>query len=256
MNLYLFIVLQLSIVCVGVVCQSTKQSVMPVIGVLGLPSPDCDSLFSPSRVAAASNNHSVSCFTAFYVKWLEAAGARVVPVPASLDDHQVEQFYAKLNGLLFTGGGLSLDPAAPSDYYKTASKFYQMALRNTPDWPIWGTCQGFQLINILAADNAAVLTSGFDSEHLGLPLNFTTDAPTSRLYGSLPASVYATLATQDVTVNLHHEGVTPTNFHKFGASKQLTILSTNRDRKGREFISSVESKTHPIFGITFFYRNS
>ena len=44
----------------------------------------------------------------YYVKWIEAAGAQVVPVPYNLTESQVEELFMKLNGILFTGGGLSL----------------------------------------------------------------------------------------------------------------------------------------------------
>src|SRR5688500_10207049 len=47
---------------------------------------------------------------------------------------------------------------------------------------VWGTCQGFQLMSILGAEDEDVLIhNAFDSENLPLPLHFTESAPSVSL---------------------------------------------------------------------------
>ena len=45
---------------------------------------------------------------ASYVKWLQSAGAQVVPVPYNADRATLQKLFNSLNGILFTGGGLDL----------------------------------------------------------------------------------------------------------------------------------------------------
>lgn len=53
---------------------------------------------------------------------------------------------------------------------------------------------------------------------------------------------------QKVTVNLHHDVLTPQTFRD---NKDLAsfwrVLSTNVDRKGKAFVSTIEAVKHPIF---------
>jgi hypothetical protein len=53
------------------------------------------------------------------VKWLEAAGARVVPVSFRSSQQEFDLILSQLNGLLFPGGDLSL---------LTNTTFYQSSL--------------------------------------------------------------------------------------------------------------------------------
>lgn len=120
------------------ICNSTVSvNQSPVIGVLaqeiwndGLP----------------PNN---SMIVAGYVKFLEMAGAQVVPVLLNQSDAYYDKLYGKLNGLLLPGG-------APGDgYMKIAKIFWMKATNNNTDlswrspaerernfFPIWGTCLG------------------------------------------------------------------------------------------------------------------
>ena len=112
---------------------------------------------------------------------------------------------------------------------------------------------GFQLLSELAAQNTSVLeTNAFDSENLPLPLVFTEEAKSSRLWGSAPPSIISIFANQDVTINLHHDGVAPdtyTSNAKLNANVKL--LSTNVDRKNKPFGSSLEGKNFPFYGVQF-----
>lgn len=45
----------------------------------------------------------------FYVQWLEAAGAQVAVIPFDASDDLLGELLASVDGVLFTGGGLSLE---------------------------------------------------------------------------------------------------------------------------------------------------
>jgi gamma-glutamyl hydrolase len=177
------------------------------------------------------------------------AGARVVPIAHDVDTQLLDHLLASLNGVLFTGGGLDLSQWS-SPYMLTARHIFASATANaSAPLPVWGTCMGMQLLSILAAQDPSVLdTYAFDSENESIPLNWSADAATSRLYSYLTPVSAQVLGTENVTANLHHDGVTPTTFATNARLKSFfRVLSTNVDRKGRAFVSTIEALAFPVF---------
>jgi len=222
----------------------------PTVGVLTLPTQDseCDTFSSPT-------SSQQSCFATLYSSWLEAAGAQVVPILYTSSPATLRSLARSVNGLVFTGGSILLTPN--STYYQAAQILFDETIainREGGYLPLHGTCQGFQLLAALVAESTDVLSSGFDSEDLSLALDFTPQARESLLYGPSVGqrlgdgdSVYEMFEKYAITTNLHSLGVTPETFEgnpKLGAFFHL--LSTNKDRKGRAFVSSMEAKTLPI----------
>ena len=120
-------------------------------------------------------------------------------------------------------------------------------------YPIWGTCLGFELLAYLSNDEKEVLT-GCQSQDRALSLKFTAEFPESKIGSTMPPRMKDILATENVTVNFHHWCVTPQTFHHGNNSalnKFWTVLSTNHDDDGIEFISLFESKKYAIWGSQF-----
>jgi len=204
----------------------------PVIGILSQPG------YGGHYIAAS------------YVKYIESAGARVVPIFYNSTPATIDSLFAGLNGVLFPGGSASLSATSP--YFKTANQIYSAATAAADKgevFPIWGTCLGFQLLNILASGDHSILSSGFDSENLPLPLKLTAAANASRVFRDLPPAIFRALGSQAITMNNHQAGVSPTKFSQSAKLTQMfTVLSTNNDRKGVEFVSTIEAKTLPVWG--------
>jgi gamma-glutamyl hydrolase len=90
---------------------------------------------------------------ASYVKWLEMAGARVVPLPFDRPD-DVSAVLPFINGALFTGGGtdFTYPNGTLTPFSRTASLIFNESVRAAAageTWPLWGTCLGFQLSALL-----------------------------------------------------------------------------------------------------------
>ena len=104
-----------------------------------------------------------------------------------------------------------------------------------------------------SGDLPTIDAGGYSAENVSLPLNFTAAAWTSRLWGTAPPDVIHTLANQAVTMNLHEFGIEPSAFNATPPlSSRFSILSTNLDLNGREFVSSTEGKDGlPIFTTQF-----
>ena len=85
------------------------------------------------------SGHKDSYVPASYVKWLEMAGARVIPVSYHASDQEIDSVFKQVNGALFPGGG--------SDVPEGARRMYQNAVaahKAGEVFPIWGTCDGFE----------------------------------------------------------------------------------------------------------------
>jgi gamma-glutamyl hydrolase len=74
-----------------------------------------------------------------------------------------------------------------------------------------------------------------------LVLLFLTASPGSRLYDTFSPVSIGWISSEPITFNSHHWGVTTETFNSNQKLNQFfTVLSTNKDRKGVEFISSME----------------
>jgi hypothetical protein len=60
----------------------------------------------------AQPSHAGEYIAASYIKWLEAAGARAVPIPYNASVPVLDALFARVNGLLLPGGGNPLPEAA------------------------------------------------------------------------------------------------------------------------------------------------
>uniref|UniRef100_A0A671K417 folate gamma-glutamyl hydrolase n=1 Tax=Sinocyclocheilus anshuiensis TaxID=1608454 RepID=A0A671K417_9TELE len=192
-----------------------KTNERPIIGVLA------QEVYDPPP-------HRNSYIAASYVKFLESAGARVVPLI-----------------VLFPGGGVSLES---SGYSKAAGIFYRLALEansNGDYFPVWGTCLGFELLTLLTSGK--LLLSHTNTSGIALPLNFTDDVRDSRLFKDFPEDLMKSLETEPLTENSHQWSLTTENFTKSETLKKFyRVLSTNTDGQN-EFVSTMEAYDFPIY---------
>ncbi|XP_071796479.1 gamma-glutamyl hydrolase-like [Asterias amurensis] len=212
----------------------------PIIGVLSQTTSGHFTQFGRAYIAAS------------YVKYLESAGARVVPILVHQPDEYYKKMFNSLNGVLFPGGGQS--DLLKSGYGKAGRLFYEMSIKSLDAkedyFPVWGTCLGMELLSMLTANKD--LLKDTDGAPVSLPLLFEKDFQKSKMYSAAPESIINTLKTENVTLNHHHLSLTPTNFSKNAALTGFyRVLSTSLDIKGVEFISSLEAYKYPIYGVQF-----
>ncbi|KAH3864030.1 gamma-glutamyl hydrolase A-like isoform X2 [Dreissena polymorpha] len=214
------------------------NNVRPIIGVLAQESDYNDLEYGDTYISAD------------YFQYIEMAGARAVPVFVRKDDEYYSKMVQSLNGILFPGGDVGL---ISSYMAKAAQAIYKQAIETNDAghyFPLWGTCQGFQLLTALTAGKN--LLTNASAEDVALPLDFVNGFRSSRLYGSLPADIYEYLSTMNVTENFHHYGITPETMELTDSLYSFyNILSTNLDVHGKRFVSSFEAKHYPFYGTQF-----
>jgi len=221
-------------------CYATKNSLnlRPIVGILTQPISNSLKQFGHSYIAAS------------YVKYVESAGGRVVPLFHNSSIEQLDWMFDRIDGILFPGGGADLGP--DTKIFKAGKHVYNRALDandNGDFFPIFGHCMGFELLALITSQDPDILSS-VDAENITLPLNFTSAVKTSRWLGNAPNDILNIISHQSVTMNNHVECVTPADFL---ANEYLpdfySVLSTNVDRKGKQFISLWEGIDYPIYGM-------
>jgi len=212
----------------------------PIIGILSL---------ELTRKMAAAFPDKQSYIAASYVKYIESAGARVVPIKINQPDEYYTSLFDSINGLLIPGGGVDL---IESGYARAGTFLYHLAIsanQKGDHFPIWGTCLGFELLSVITAGDRRLTECSCSNR--ALPLHFRPSARSSRLYGNAPEEIMDTLSNDPSTSNFHVRCLTPDNFTASGLDSFYDISATSQDDNGLTFIASIEAKNYPIWGVQF-----
>ena len=244
----------------------------PVIGILVEPAAYkddvCVSVFSPKKrvekgKATRSGDPTMppgnlsGCVWSIYVKWLESSGIRVVPIRWDSSRDEIDYLLERVNGVFLPGGIIEGDKPVYDAYFATVQHIFdKIMFYNTQQQNpvvLWGTCQGFEMINAAAAGTLSVILPGFEGmDPLMMRVNFTSAATKSRMFGSAPAYVLSAMSSQDTTLNWHNKGITPSEYaSNTKLSSTLRPLSTTNDVNGRTFISSLEGVNAAVYATQF-----
>ncbi|XP_037613077.1 gamma-glutamyl hydrolase-like isoform X2 [Sebastes umbrosus] len=247
-------------------CDQTraKRNDRPIIGVL-------------SQDIRNPKGNQISYIAASYVKTLESAGARVVPVMINQTPEEYKTLFNSINGtftlttlhnsavfmtdtpaetavnlnyngsrILYPGGSASI---TSSGYQRAAKVFYDLAIeanKRGDYFPVFGTCLGYEQLTVLTSGTD--LLSRTDTNGVPLPLNFTNEAKDSRMFKDVPAELMEELASEPLTANVHEWSLLMSTQNTNEKLKNFyKVLSTNMDGE-TEFVSTVEAYEYPIYG--------
>lgn len=111
--------------------------------------------------------------------FMEAAGARVIPILDTETDEETLNKMGHIDGVLFPGG-------EGDDMYKAKSKYiWDQAIKlndNGQFFPLWGTCQGFEYMGIFAADEGDDVLDTLQSHNVSVKLNFKVDPADTKMF--------------------------------------------------------------------------
>ncbi|XP_013172012.1 PREDICTED: gamma-glutamyl hydrolase A-like [Papilio xuthus] len=193
-----------------------------------------------------------SYIAASYVKDIEASGARVVPILIGKDRQYYRDIMSKLNGVLFPGGATYFNQ---SDGYADAGQhIYEIAieLNDAGDYfPIFGTCLGFELFIIIASGRGEKENRIRCYSYNNLPLHFTEDYRSSKMFKQAPEDIVDILANEDVTVNAHQFCIVDKNMESHDLVKDWRVSSYSDDDYGVKFIATIEHRRYPFYGVQF-----
>lgn len=153
------------------------QNTRPIIGILSQPS-SWPKIFDPDEF---------SYIAASYVKFLEAAGARVIPLKYDMSRQNLTKLLFSINGLLIPGGGTDLiketheknnnskKKMEKSEFFETGEFLISLAreMNEKGDYfPVWGTCLGYELMVMSVANDSSNVLSMFNSTNHSMKLKF------------------------------------------------------------------------------------
>ena len=209
----------------------------PIIGIL--TQPIIDKLLH--KFIPLSKNKSYVATS--YVKFVQSAGARVVPIFDTYDKKNLTLIFNSINGLLLPGGGSNLKN---SKYIKTLKRLMKLAIKyneNGGYFPVFGICLGFEAMHVFFEKKHNFL-SPLDVENKSLPIKLDESYATSRMFFNLTKSLKNALEKQALTANFHQEGIHPSWYKKSDRlAAQYRLLATSMDRKGHLFIAAMEGSS-------------
>eukprot|EP00898_Chlorokybus_atmophyticus_P002285 jgi/Chlat1/3057/Chrsp21S03311 len=203
----------------------------PLIGVLAQPMAP----FFPN---------DTSIIIASYPKFIEAAGARPVPIFPDSTDEELRNIFSAINGLLIPGGGGK--PTTGDPVYEIAKKITKMAIAaaDNGDWfPIQGTCLGFEFLCAIINEDRDFLER-FDADDDPATLNLTAAAWNSHF---LRRPVLEKLDREVLAMENHEWGI---SLESWNANQELSgffnVLSTSLDTDRKRYVSTIEAFNYPI----------
>ncbi|XP_068566330.1 gamma-glutamyl hydrolase [Cebidichthys violaceus] len=214
-------------------CSSAKRNDRPVIGIL-------------AQEIRTPKPNQTAYIAASYVKFLEAGGARVVPVMLSQTLEEYKRLFNSINGILYPGGRASI---YSSRYQRAAQIFYELAVEANERgdyFPVWGTCLGFQQLFYFASVKTTLTYTNTSS--MTLPMCFTNETKGSRMFKGFPAELMEDLASEPLTEHSHKFSLAMSNYNANEELKKFyKILSTNMFGT-IEVVSTFEAYDYPIYG--------
>jgi gamma-glutamyl hydrolase len=142
----------------------------PIIGIVSQPLDD--SMVNDSRFAGTD-----SYMMSAYVKFMEASGARVVPLIWNEPDEIWQEKLSKVNGVLFPGGN--------GNYVEYGRKIMNRLIQYNDEgtfFPAWGTCLGFEDMLIWASDRGKDILEVYNAHATSLTLDFVVDPVSTKMF--------------------------------------------------------------------------
>lgn len=235
--IYLFFILFISLL--KPFNTQNNDDIKPVIGIYGNSDPENNDTFINGTYYPLS-----------YIYWLESAGAEVMAIHYWYPLDVIDEILNKVNGILFLGGGRDIHKEG---IWEIKAKYImEQSLLN--QLPVWGTCQGFQLMGILMSENYTLLRYGFDDINVLHGLEINENTKSSKMYNLLTENDFEILQYGNSTHYYHHYGFYPEEFYKEKRLNELFIVtSISEDKNGLKFIDSFEGKNDSIkfFAVQF-----
>jgi gamma-glutamyl hydrolase len=183
---------------------------------------------------------------------------KIYPIPFNTTYYNY--YFERINGLYIPSGIISkgkidikYNNNDTQTLLKTCKEFIKLAIQscnNNISFPIWGTCLGMELM-IQAIDKNINLTRVYAYPDYMLPFNPTKEGMLySKIIKNMNEDILQSWMTKEIQTHNHGKGITPTLFRK---SNNLTnifnIITTNDDKNNRKFVSLIEGKKYPFYGV-------
>jgi gamma-glutamyl hydrolase len=221
---------------------------MTVIGIMTIP------LSKNTNLKVNYKHLFKSYLPSGYVKWLEQSGAKVVPIPFNWSTRKINNALSQVNGVLFPGGSVDRDTHENFKKYVTCFKqIFNYAVsenNNGSTFPLWGTCLGFEFLNLMIYDidtivtnyvvgNKSLILNIVSGRHQNVKFNLKSNS-------KLPGKVKLI---KNATIYMNHTYGILTDKKTMEILKPyIHVISTNKDKNNKKYISTIKYKKYPFWG--------
>ena len=210
----------------------------PVIGIYGNSYPDTDFTFANQTVYAGTN-----------IRFLESHGAETMAIHQWYSEKELDEILSKVNGVLFIGGSRDFNLSAK--WEKNA--LYIINKAKQTGLPVWGTCQGFQLIIALIANDSSIIKEEYSHSSILDKIN-KEDLNNSKIFSLFDEKSLNILFNNKSILFDHSFGLSENDYNEnYLLKKDLIITTYANDIKNKKFTNTFEPKDQSvnIFGSQF-----
>ncbi|CAJ1957617.1 unnamed protein product [Sphenostylis stenocarpa] len=212
----------------------------PVIGIVSHP--------GDGASGRLSNATGSSYIAASYVKFVEASGARVVPLIFNEPPEKLLKKLELVNGVLFTGGW-----AKSGLYFETVTKIFKKILEKNDagdHFPLYAVCLGFELITMIISQDNDILEE-FSASNQASTIQFVENAKIEEsVFQRFPPELLRKMSTDCLVMQNHRYGISPGKLlDNRKLSSFFEILTTCTDEDDKVYVSTVRSRNYPVTGF-------
>ncbi|MQL81011.1 hypothetical protein Taro_013456 [Colocasia esculenta] len=212
----------------------------PVIGILTHPGDGAS-----GRLSNATN---ASYIAASYVKFVESAGARVIPLIYDEPRKVLDEKLSLVNGVVFTGGW-----AKRGLYFETAQYLFEKILERNDagdHFPLFAICLGFEILSMIISKDNNILEQ-FSARDQASTLQFIKHIELQgTIFQRFPPELLRKLSEECLVMQNHRWGISPTRLQGNAAlSSFFRILTTSTDDEGQVYVSTVQSQQYPVTAV-------
>ncbi|PIN25486.1 Gamma-glutamyl hydrolase [Handroanthus impetiginosus] len=197
----------------------------------------------PPRRWRLNNATNASYIAASYVKFVESGGARVIPLVYNEPPQILHKKLNLVNGVLLPA--VSTKKVIYIDVVE--SIFTNVVRRNDAGdrFPLLAICLGFELLAIIVGKG---ILEVFNAKDEASNLQFMKNTSLAgAFFERFPPSLLKKLATECLTMENHHYGISPKKFQK---NKYLysffKILTTSVCKDNKVYVSTVQARKYPV----------
>ncbi len=183
------------------------------------------------------------------VKFLESSGARVIPIFNNLTEVETKKLFESINGAFLPGGVVS---PVTSGYANVSRTIFELAKKTFDEggyFPVMGLCLGHQFFGTVVNGNTDIRIQT-DSNNMTSPLNLPKNYRDSKLFRGISEDLVKEVNQTLITAHYHNLALP---LKLFRENEKLghfyRVITTNVDRNGVEFVSTMEAKKYPFYSV-------
>jgi gamma-glutamyl hydrolase len=190
-----------------------------------------------------------------HIQLLNHYKLQIYPIPYNTTDYKY--YFDRIHGLYIPSGIITKGKIIVTDrsnqFLNTCYEFIKLAIKsynNNIPFPIWGTCLGMESI-IQAIDKNISLTRFNAYPNYTLRFNPTKSGMLySNIIKNMDEETLNDWMKYPIEIHNHGKGI---SINKFNKSTLLTnmfnIISIGDDKEGHTFVSLIEGKKYPFYGV-------